>query len=239
VDWWDQPKVKAGDRSPLQALADAAASRLRELAGASASTVNVVAHSFGGLIARSLCDAAPQLIGQVTLLGCSIDPSRAVLRMARHVATTANPGMALRRLVASADDGVMSAKYFFDLVQALWLTPGLLEMYFARASETAARRYLELADGYPECDFETYELAMREQLTATPNLSCSSFTGEVHVLFGVEDPLIGSEDRDAWQAIFPNATYREVSAGHMVHFEVGPEVWLTGEVGAKAAGRCR
>jgi pimeloyl-ACP methyl ester carboxylesterase len=237
VDWWDQPKVRATDGSPLQALADAAASRLRELSAASMSTVVVVANSFGGLIARQLCDGMPHLIGRVILLGCSIDPPRAVLRLARHVAATGNAGIALRRLVALVDDDVMTAERLFELVRALWSTPDPLSKYFARASEAAAKRYAQLAEGGPELDFETFELAMREQLAGAPNLSRSRFSGEVQVLSGIEDPLVGSDDRDAWNAIFPNAVHREVSAGHMIHFEVAPDVWLAREGGPLGLSR--
>ena len=116
-------------------------------------------------------------------------------------------------------------------------TPGALRHYFAKDSEAVAQRYLEQLLQGPIIDFGTLASVLRDCMRAPPPATRSPFTGPVQLLSGTTDPICaGGSDAVGWQAVFPQARYRAVPSGHMVHVELAPDIWFGQAPDAAATG---
>jgi pimeloyl-ACP methyl ester carboxylesterase len=236
IHWWDQPAIAAEDRAPMRTLVDAAATELDRLAHAAGGPVSLVAHSFGGQIARALAEAMPGSIDRIVLLGSPFDPVDAHLRFAKSLV---NAGADTPELVRALD-GVsanVNPDSLLGVVSASFGVPGALRHYFAKDSEAVAQRYLEQLLQGPIIDFGTLASVLRDCMRAPPPATRSPFTGRVQLLSGTTDPICaGGSDAVGWQAVFPRARYRAVPSGHMVHVELAPDIWFGQAPDAAAAG---
>lgn len=219
--WWDQPSV-AADPTPFRTLVAHAASQLETLADTVGERVDLIAHSFGGQIAVALTREYPALIRNITLLGCSPDPIRGFIIFARRLieAGYEHPGLrdALAAVEESCDENSFSA-----LTQACYALSGI---YFGPNSAKMRERYFAIAGETPPVDTATFFAVMREFLHAPPPAQITGYGGEVAMLMGEHDPVLCvDEDREKWRGVFPQAEFKLVDAGHIVHLELPPQAW--------------
>lgn len=226
IRWWDQPPSMPGDGAPMRALVAAAAGEVRALATAAGAPVSLVAHSFGGQVARDLADTIPDSIDRIVLLGCAFDPASAYLRFGAALMAAGAGTEELARALAAAR-ARLDGDALLAVIAASFGTPAALRHYFAPRAETVAGRYIaELVAGMV-IDFDTLAAILRDRHGHPPAISPSAFAGPVEVVFGDADPVCPpSADLAAWRQVFPQAETRIVASGHMIHVETPPEVWF-------------
>jgi pimeloyl-ACP methyl ester carboxylesterase len=231
VEWWDQPSV-AADLSPFSALVTHATRRIDALAASGDGQVNVIAHSFGGLIAVELTRKYPELIGSITLLGCPPDPIRQFVLLARRLLEIGAdyPGLsdALDAVENNCDTGC-----FFALVQACYPGGSIPDIFFGPGSADVRARYLSIVAHTPAMDAASFFVVMELLRSSRSSLAEVAYQGEVRIFLGQHDPMLDLDsDHKTWLGVFPQAKISTVNAGHGVHFEVPAEIWLgAGQVG--------
>lgn len=229
VLWWDQPPIPEAHPAPLSALSNAAGEQVRRLVDLNGGPIDLIAHSFGGRIAIELSRVMPEQIKRIVLLACGMNPIAQILRLGQQLVNRGEANHALAAAVAAMRTR-FDEERFFALLAAINAIPDVLRTYFARASQTAAQRYFELAATVATNDAATFAAAMREQLRLRQPIGQSIFVGPVALYFGREDPLIAAEeDLAKWSAVFPQASCQVVAGGHMLHLEIPPDEWLPRE----------
>ena len=234
VLWWDQPAIATDDPTPFHTLAGHAARQLQTLADSSGQQVDLVAHSYGCLIAAALASKHPALIRRITLLGClSLNPFHPFLYLGHKLleAGYERPGLqdAMRAAQESPDESRFTA-----LIQACFPDPAIPDIYFGPGSVAAKDRYLALASAAPPIDVPTFFAVMFDRLRAPPQPRAEAcpehrrrrFDGEVTAILGKHDPLHVEESSEKWREIFPQAQFKVMDAGHFLHLELPPEVWF-------------
>ena len=226
IQWWDQPPIAADDPAPMQTLVAAAGAEVRRLAAASGAPVDLVAHSFGGQIARALAEAMPQRIAGLTLLACSFDPVAASLRFAESLDRAGVGTDELARALAAARPNA-DFDAVLCVVSATFGVPGVLRRYFAADAEPVAARYLECLLRGPVFDFDTLARVLRDFQRAPPDALPGTFSGPVQLVFGTDDPICPARSSEsAWRAVYPHAQVSALPAGHMLHVEAVPDRWF-------------
>ena len=218
--------MAANDPAPMRSLVAEAADELTRLATTTGGPVSLIAHSFGGQIARELADTMPAAIDRIVLLGGTYDPAEACLRLGHALAATGVGNGELARALATAS-ARCDGDTLLAVVAASLAAPGALRRYFAPHAEAIAARYLEALVSGPIIDFATLAGVLRDWLRDPPLRSRSAFAGPVHLVFGDADPQVEPDvDTAAWRAVFPQAECRVVASGHMIHVETPPEAWF-------------
>ena len=227
VLWWDQPAVAADDPAPFRTLVGHAAKQLQALAASRGGPVDLIAHSFGGQIAAALANEYPALIRRITLLGCAPpDPFRPFLLLGQRLLEAGYDRPGLQDAMKAAQE-TPDENRFAALIQACFPDPYIPGIYFGPGSAAAKDRYLTLARVAPPVDLPTFFAVMIESLHAPPLAQVEGFAGEVVALLGKHDPLLRvDEDIKRWREIFSQAQFKVMDAGHFLHLELPPEVWL-------------
>ncbi len=222
IRWWDQPPVGAAT-SAFDALVKAATAEVRAMAAT--APVHLVAHSFGGQIAYALARDLPHLIRHITLLGCVFDPLAGIVRLAQRLAKL-DGSSAVAGAVATAQAD-MNGNNFADMVAVAAGSPSYPAVYFGPGSKPVLDRFLTLMRQVDFLDMGTFLRVMSEFLERPPLAPLPDYVGPVDLLLGRHDPVLTLDsDAAAWAGIFPQLKVLTVEAGHLVHLETAPDVWL-------------
>lgn len=227
VHWWDQPVMAATVVRPYLSLLDAARSELVRLTDAIGRPVDVIAHSFGGLLALDLLAQAGECIGALTLLAPATDPYRQLLKLGTLLAAGPEAAPALKGAVAQAR-ARRSRAHLQQLVLAVLATENPLRPYWSPRADAARTRHEALAARHLRFDLDTYLGVVWDRGEQAPRLPFERVHagGPVRCLFGRRDPLLGPADRALWRHWLPHAGHRLVESGHYPQFELPPKDWM-------------
>lgn len=227
VHWWDQPAVAATDAQPYRSLLDAARTELVRLTDAAGRPVDVIAHSFGGLLARDLLQLAGERIAALTLLAPATDPYRQLVALGARLAAAAQASPELRAISAEAAR-CRSRAHLQRLVAAVLATADPLRPYWSPHATAARARHEALAARHFTFDPDTYLRVVWDRIGQTPRppFDRPHPGGPVRCLFGRWDPLLDAGERALWGRWLPHAEHRLVEAGHFLQFELPPRDWL-------------
>lgn len=227
VHWWDQPAVAATDPQPYRTLLATARRELVRLADPCGRPVDVIAHSFGGLLAFDLLAEAGEHIGALTLLAPATDPYRQLARLGARLAAGADAAPPLKTAVAQARRH-RSRAHLQQLVAAILVTDHPLRPYWGPQADTARKRHEALAAEHFAFDAGTYLSVAWDRSSQAPRSPHARphAGGPVRCLFGRRDPLLGPAERALWRRWLPHAEHRLVEAGHFLPFELPPAHWL-------------
>jgi len=222
VLWWDQPSA-GREPAPFDALVEAATNELRKMARL--STVHLIAHSFGGQLARALACRHPELIHRITLLGCAPNPVAGLIRLCRRVSELSEAGSVAAAVSAAEND--LNAESFAAMTMATALDPAYPAVYFGPESVAVRDRFIELTKREPILDAETFLGVMNQFLQQPSAEPLPAYAGKVDLLMGRYDPILAPDlDAAAWRRVFPALKMVTVNCGHCVHLETAPDVWL-------------
>lgn len=227
MHWWDQPAVAVTDPQPYRTLLAAAHRELARLADRTGRPVDVIAHSFGGLLAFDLLAEVGERIGALTLLAPATDPYRQLATLGARLAAGPDATPTLKTAVAQARRH-RSRAHLQRLVAAILATDNPLRPYWGPHADAARERHEALAAEHFAFDADTYLSVAwdRSGQTPRPPLDRPHAGGPVRCLFGRRDPLLGPAERALWRRWLPHAGHRLVEAGHFLPFELPPAHWL-------------
>lgn len=226
VHWWDQPMVAAEDAQPYQRLLDAARAELGTLADATGKPVDVVTHSFGGLIGLDLLRLAGEQIGTLTLLAPTPDAYRQLCVLGERLAESPDARPALKAAHARAGRSRSRAN-LRQLAEAL-LAENPFRHYWGPHAGALRSRHETLAARHLVFDLDTYVAVSWDRAAQPPCPIRGRLPphARIRCLFGAWDPLLGAPEREQWRRWLPDAEHRLVDAGHFLQFELPPEHWL-------------
>jgi pimeloyl-ACP methyl ester carboxylesterase len=222
IDFWDQPKVQGPNA--FDQVVEAAQGRLDEHFEKSHGPQHLLAHSFGGRIAYELARRSPQKIRGITLLGSGFDPWMSYLRFAEYLSRF-NP--ALKEMSRKAHQ-TRTPEDLFGIIQTSVQVPNFQAHYWV--NKEARNRYAEISQNLALIDMGALATVLGE-FTGTPaQAEKVQLPKEVPVrlFIGDGDPMANAEeDARIWRHAFSGCELTVVSnAGHFVHFEASPAVWL-------------
>lgn len=225
--WWDQPRAEVLFARPYQALLDDAAIQTETLISRGADKVNLVAHSFGAHLALHLALLMPEKIGAIALIAPVFDVVDAIVRLGMHVVSRATDP---RRLVKALEENrAQHSRFeaFQMLVEEIWAVPGLLDVYWSPASVERKKWFLEVIEREPWLDFNTFMVILKDFWETKPMHARATVQGPVNLVFGTHDVLVDAQqETQNWLRFFPDATISLLDAGHYVHLEAPPDLWL-------------
>lgn len=227
VFWWDQPSV-AAEPEPYAALVTNAVNQLKAMSESAGGQIDLIAHSFGGQIAAALAREQGELIRSITLLGCPPSPLLAFLNFARRLLDNPSEHPGLKEKLTAIEE-YSDMNRFLALIQACYPSGTLPDSYFGSNSNEVKVRYSDIATRTPPLDIATFMAVMQEFLHTRIPAAADSYTGDVTLLMGRNDPLLRiSGDSEKWLKVFPHAKLRTYPAGHFLQYELPPETWCAG-----------
>lgn len=220
VDYWDQPLVSG--LNAFTDLVNAALARAELLAENNRGKVHLVAHSFGGHIAREICELRPKSVASLTLFNTGFDVVGGFHSLLNALARDPGTPAALRK---SAIDFLLSnpvshLELLWPMFGIITQDPNFMRLYWK--NEALFLRHQKLSANLPPFAFQTYQDALNSFLktfNATPKQP--SWDGPVHLVLGDSDPTISAgETITYWQTVFPKLTtaIRKKSC-HFTHLE--------------------
>jgi pimeloyl-ACP methyl ester carboxylesterase len=222
IDFWNQPKVSAP--GSFNQIVEAALDRLDELFEQSNKPQHLLAHSFGGRLAYELARLSPQKIQGITLLGSTFDPWMSYLRFAEFLSRF-NP--TLSELSKKADQ-TRTPEDLFGMFQLCAQIPDFHKYYWSNPEAMA--QYNKLANGVDLIDMDMLVSTLGEFVGTPkqPQPVALLKNTPVRLFVGEGDPMANAEeDAKTWSRAFMNCELTVVPhAGHFVHFEAEPSVWL-------------
>ncbi|MFL9908350.1 alpha/beta fold hydrolase [Paraburkholderia sp. RL17-337-BIB-A] len=228
VVWWDQPRCEVLFARPYQALLDDVALEAEHLASRGGGKINLLAHSFGAHLALYLAMLMPERIGSITLLAPVFNPADALTRVGEHLTYLAPDRGSLRdALVSNREQNSFDS--FWTLVERILEVPGFLDVYWGPESHERRRWFLSLIEREPWLDINTLRTILLDYWAGRALTVRTTVRGPVGLVFGVHDVLVdAAQEAVAWKRYFPQATSRQLNAGHFVHLETPPHLWLPG-----------
>lgn len=225
VHWWDQPRFEVLFAKPYEALLDDTVSLAKHLAGH--GRVNLLAHSFGARLALEVARRMPTRIGALTLIAPTFDVADGLVRLAERLAS----GTRIRtRLLGAADRAKRPGAGFAEvwaLVEAICEIPDFLNAYWGPDAQARRRWFFDVIARQPWVDFNTCKVILEDFWSTPVPDTPVAVTGPVTLVFGVHDVLVDAAAAEhVWRRYFPHATTQLVDAGHFVHLEAPPSVWL-------------
>lgn len=222
IDFWDQPKVSGTER--FNQLVAAAQVRLDKQFEKSNEPQHLLAHSFGGRLAYELARRSPQKIAGVTLLGSAFDPWMSYLRFAEFLSRF-NPSL---KDASKKAHQTRTPEDLFGMFQMCAQIPDFNAYYWSNPE--ARSRYAELSQGLALIDMEQLVSTLGEFTgpPAQPESVALMKHTPVRLFVGEDDAMANAEeDAKVWTRAFSNCELTVIPhAGHFVHFESNPSVWL-------------
>lgn len=220
VDYWDQPAV-TGDRA-FEDLVDAAVTRAQTLAQASGKPIKLIAHSFGGQIAREIIAKTPETVDSLTLLSAGHDlvASFHSLLTALSVDTETPTELRLKATTFLHEHPEARLENFWTEVGMIVQDPSFERLYWP--SIELYQNYTVIAEKAPPLSFPTFKDVANSFLRKVDFIpKRMQWKGPVSLTLGDRDPLIlVSETEKYWQTLFPQLTKTiRKNSGHFVHLE--------------------
>lgn len=224
VHWWDQPLMARETPAAFGQLVAAARKQLEHMARASGGPVRLLASSFGGQLATALARDVPQLVRDITLLGCRFEPVRAITQAGERLLEEEN-SPELRQALYRVEQ-LLDVSGVETLLLAIAGHPAFPAIYFSAAATQARDRFLQILPQVRFFDPPTFVAVMREFLTLPPWPRLADYAGPVTLVLGQADPVLDLDaDTQGWQSVFPRLRQQIVEAGHFVHLELSAEQW--------------
>jgi pimeloyl-ACP methyl ester carboxylesterase len=221
VDFWDQGKIE-DDLAAFATLTDRVIERLNALFG-QAGPIHIIAHSFGGLLLeRVLRQVAPEKISGVTLLATGFDYSNSFSNLLAQIAVQPDISMELSEKIKMFLEEPVDRSiedHFWQSVNLVMQYPNFLKLYFANTD--TFNSLIGTFSQVSPIDFTTFTAVSNAYLKEDPKPIKSSYSGQVEVYLGEQDPLLNvSLEARYWQIIFPQAVvHRLPDCGHFCHLE--------------------
>jgi pimeloyl-ACP methyl ester carboxylesterase len=222
VDYWDQPAHAENSGHAFDKLVDQTHQRALELAGPQKNPIHIVAHSFGGHIARALAARDPELIKSLRYVSTGYDIPNGFYSLLKTMSQDPSTDATLRTEITEFLVGREPHP------QDIWLYAGLItkDPHFMRHYWPATEMYetyTQQAAAGPGMNFGAFQSIMADFLERHFTLDPTStrVTCPVHIELGGRDPLLNLDhERQLWSKVYPQATFTiHPQSGHYLHIE--------------------
>lgn len=226
VIWWDQPLQKDANGAPFRDAVIATTRKLSEVCDEARDSAQVIAHSFGALVAREIARESPDLIESLILLAPIRNVYSALQRLTGRLPGWSPPP-------ASASDAghpfgpEPSREHFAEFVQQLLKVSDLFDYYWGRESGRARDRYKQMSDELPQLHLESFLGVAHDSLRASNTPFAAPRKIPVRIVTGLQDPLFDEGELSLWRAEFPDTETVRLDCGHWIQFEVLPAHWMS------------
>lgn len=209
VDFWNQPLCQN-----LNELVGAACEKVMSLSQQGAKPVTLIAHSFGGILARLILQTHPQAVKEVILVNSAMDPFECFVNTAPHVL----PEKSVVDLPALRKSSVEEKINFIIKIAT---APKFNEIYWQ--SKEKMHELGPVFARYPQLNVETYLKIFSDFLSKQKTLFHESLKwgGKVKIFYSHDDLLLDkNKDVVPWLDVFPQAELLEFQgSGHYLHLE--------------------
>ncbi|WP_322059284.1 alpha/beta hydrolase [Paraburkholderia sp. J63] len=225
--WWDQPRTEVLFARPYQALLDDVVFKVEMLASQGGGTIDLVTHSFGAHLALHLAMVMPERLGAITLVAPVFDIADALMRLGERAASVSENPAGLLRAIALNRAQKNSFNALWTLFERICQVPGFLDMYWGPDAVERRQWFNALIEREAWLDFNACHVILKDFMETTPLRVQTTVRGPVNIVFGLHDVLVDPRrEAQTWSRYFQNVTIQWLNAGHFVHLECPPELWL-------------
>ncbi len=220
VDYWDQPAVR-GPHAYSDLLAETLR-RVESLYASGSSPINLVAHSFGGILAAEVLRKIPEKVSSLTLLSTGHDLVKSFyLLLSRLASDSATPADLRKKMETHLrENPEPTLDPFWSTIGMIVEDPNFMRLYWPTDSHFTEHR--KLAEKFPPLDFLTFEATLNSYLRIPSEIPKRiSWDGPVTLILGDRDPLLTvGETTRYWRTLFPSLLSKvRPGSGHFVHLE--------------------
>lgn len=206
VEFWNQPSSEKFDD-----LVAAACGKATQLAAASGQPITLIAHSFGGQLARKIQELQPQSVKEILLVNSALDPFECFINLAPHLMAEKSAFDSLRK--AEVQEKI-------NFILGLASSPALNDLYWH--SKEKQNELAPLFAAAPQLSIDVFLKVFPDFLAknkAAPQPS--KWQGKVKIYHSLNDKLLDQrKDVDSWVQVFPQAEFvRHSNSGHYLHLE--------------------
>lgn len=208
--FWNQPEVTTFDD-----LINAAHEKVLELFKKNSMPIGLIAHSFGGQIAKEITQRDPKKISSLYLINAAYDPFECFLNLKNHIRdVTVNSFDSDQLRAASPDDKI-------QFIISLSSSSHFQSLYWH--SQENFKKYSEIFSNYPPLNPIVFINIFKSYLTqrdSSKNQSPINIS-EVKLHYSKHDLLLNKEkDIDPWKIIYPNCEFIiSEKSGHYLYLE--------------------
>lgn len=219
-DFWDQPQV-TGD-SAYRDLIDAALSKAETLSEGGRRKIDLIAHSFGGHLARECVEKMGETVNSVRLISTGHDPTVGFHRLLGKLSIDGETPAAVRDAAQAllARYPIPDQAPLWEMVGLIVQDPAFMRLYWPSRNHYDA--YLKASARAPQLAFQTFQDVLNDfSRNGPPIPSRISWKGKAELILGSEDPLIDpTKVRSYWETCFSNLKVSiQPHSGHYPHLE--------------------
>ncbi|MGE0763535.1 MAG: alpha/beta fold hydrolase [Bdellovibrionales bacterium] len=219
VHFWDQPAVLGP--GAFDQLVQSALAQVESMYQSTQRPVKLMAHSFGGQLARAIIGRRPELIGDSIFYNAGYCPATAFYRLLRRLGQDAQTPGDLKQDIAAFLKLHPQAEInrLWDYVTMVVRDANFMRLYWAKQKHF--EHYVALSAGGPTLLFQTFQDVLNDFYLIRRPAQRLAWSGRVRLEMGDQDPLIDVQaDASQWGAIFANLhLVVQPDSGHYSHLE--------------------
>lgn len=221
--FWDQPLVNESLEFPFSELIDKTILVTEKLCQELQGPIKIIAHSFGGHIAKELLIRNDNLIDSCHFISTGHDILGGYLNLINQICKTSPPNLNFQVAAQHLLEQEIHSRNLKDVLdQCIGLitsTPEFMKLYWPKESQY--ERFARIAADAPPIDIDTFRLVLLDFLEHYYKTDLI-YDGKVKITMelGGRDPLLTSKTSDLWSKTLPKVNLRIApNSGHFLHLE--------------------
>jgi pimeloyl-ACP methyl ester carboxylesterase len=219
VYFWDQPPVEGP--TAYEQLIEAAITVVDEMQKAAAKPIHLLAHSFGGHLAKEILYQRPMSVASCDFFSTGFDPAQGFHHLLMKLQHDSQTSVAVKRKMADvlSRHPSASAENVWEIIAQILEEPDFMRLYWPTVQQY--ERYKKISSGGPAFQATTFEDVLKGFFRRPARSGPHPWKGPLALFLGAGDPLISvPEDSACWRQLFPGLTLAVVpDSGHYPHLK--------------------
>lgn len=220
TDFWDQPAVSGP--AAYRDLVEATFEKIETLSAGGKNKIDLVAHSFGGNLARECLEKMGASVASVRLISTGPDPVAGFHRLLKRLVAEEETESTLQKKIAAffAESPLPGRESLWEMIGLIGQDPNFMRIYWPERALYDA--YNGIAARGPGIDFSTFQDVLNDFSRKDPAIpSRILWKGKAELILGEKDPLLDPEEvARYWRTCFPELDVRrKPDSGHFPHLE--------------------